>query len=70
MILAELPPKIELAGTSFVTTAPAATIEFFTIVILGRIAAFPQSKLDFLLGWKVQIKNLLLVDQDWLDDRL
>lgn len=41
MILAELPPKIELARTSFVTTAPAATIEFFTIVIPGKIAAFP-----------------------------
>ena len=37
---AGIPPTITLSGTSFVTTAPAATIEFFPTVTPARIVAF------------------------------
>ena len=38
-ILAGTPPTIVFAGTSLVTTAPAATIEFSPMVTPGKIVA-------------------------------
>jgi len=39
-IIAGIPATIQLSGMSFVTTAPAATITFEPILILGKIVAF------------------------------
>ena len=39
IIFAGTPPTIVLAGTSLLTTAPAATIEFSPMVTPGKIVA-------------------------------
>lgn len=44
-----MPPTITLSGTSFDTTAPAATIEFSPIVIPGRIVAFTPIQAFFFI---------------------
>ena len=49
MIFAGIPPTMVLSGTSFDTTAPAATTEFSPMVTPCKIVAFAPIQAFFLI---------------------
>jgi hypothetical protein len=56
-----MPATIELLGTSFVTTAPAATIAFSPMVIPGKIVAAAPIHAFLLITIGLHIKDFLLL---------
>lgn len=59
MNFAGIPPTMVLSGTSFETTAPAATIEFSPIVTPGKTIAFAPIQAFFLIKIGLPISPFL-----------